>query len=86
MNLFVNYETNQYTFLQDQNIIFLAQDDQSKLLAEAERQRILKVRKAHTVEKEEEKNKLRQEQKDYLNQKIINNEKKRAFKVKNRSF
>lgn len=63
-------------------MIFLAFEDYSKLLAEAERQNIVKQKKARTPEKEEQRNREREEQKQYLNPRIIKCEKKKPFKVR----
>lgn len=51
------------------------------MLAEAEREKLLKVKKKATPEDEEKKNKEREEQKKYLNPRIIKAERKKPYKV-----
>jgi hypothetical protein len=52
------------------------------MLSNAEREKVLKVKKKKTPELEEERNKLREEEKKYLNAKIIKAERKKPFKVR----
>lgn len=60
----------------------MALNNKKKILAEAERQRILKDKKKNSTYKEELENRKRQEQKQYLDTRIIQAEKRKPFKVK----
>ena len=56
-------------------------EDEERILKEAEKQLVLKEKKAPTPKEEEEANKLREQQKKYLPQALIKSEKKKLFKV-----
>ena len=65
--------------MKGEKAIFIGFDNETIILSEAQRLGMLKEKKASKPEKEEEKNKMRKKQEEYLNAKLIKAERKKPY-------